>query len=229
MSPTEESPAFVEPKRVRVCSLSGMLGSALVLVAFFSPWVRIDPDVAKRFDAAIESSLEGPGPSRAAAGDWRRLGRIVSEQGEVSGLDVFFWARTATRTAASENTASGSTIRAVRVAAVLLAALPVLALLLFFYFLQVRCRRARSPALILSTLVGAAAIATAALYDVTRGILEAETTRGGGMSLLLAGGALLFLAGTFGVKAVNWWRVLGGSIAVGTFVVIGILSYVRGV
>jgi hypothetical protein len=38
---------------------------------------------------------------------------------------------------------------------------------------------------------------------------------------------LLFLAGAFGVKARNWWRVLGGAVLIGGAVAWGIREYLE--
>jgi hypothetical protein len=230
MTTTVPTPPEVdEPRRLRVCSLSGIAGSVLVLVAFFLPWVRIDEGVAENFHRSIEQSEVDP-PAEVRA-DWLRMAEEIEQRREVTGLDVFYWARTAVRTASSGALPEGGSTelaaRAIRVVAVWLAAVPLLALLLSIYFLLHHCRKARSPALILATLAGAAAMAIPAAHEIFREALAGVTAERG-LSLLLAGGALLFLAGTFGVRLRNWWRVFGGALLVGALLVGGVLGYVRG-
>ncbi|MFV1960063.1 MAG: hypothetical protein ACC662_11700, partial [Planctomycetota bacterium] len=65
-------------------------------------------------------------------------------------------------------------------------------------------------------------------YAKVQGVIGEETGAAEGLTLLLAGGAVLFLAGVFGVKARNWWRVFAGAIIVGSIVAWGLLSYVLG-
>lgn len=221
--------ALDEAPRLRVCSLSGLAGSALVLVAYFLPWARVDPGVAADFRERVASSPIAP--SLEVREDWERLAAEVERTDRVTGLDVFYWARTALATADSGRLPgdAGTRIaaRGIHVATIWLAAVPALAVLLLLYFLLHHCRKARSPALILATLVGAAAVTITAVYAIVQPTLQGVATEPG-MTLLLVGGALLFLAGTFGVRLGNWWRVLGGAAAIGAVLVAGILHYVRG-
>ncbi|MHC5012145.1 MAG: hypothetical protein ACYTG6_14560 [Planctomycetota bacterium] len=220
--------------RVRLASLAGTVAGIALIVAFFLPWVRVEHDVAVSFEERIEERLADPArPTPARAGDWRRLGRLVLEQGYVSGLDIFYWARTAkpTADALNEGAAPGDAgpigARAIHVVAIVVLGIPLVALLLVLYFGTHRFRRARSPALILATLAGAAAVVTAGLYGIVEGAIERETNPGVGLSVLLAAGAALFLVGPFGIRLRNWWRVIGGAIAAGGALAILAWSYVR--
>ncbi len=221
--PLEEAP------RLRVCSLSGVVGSLLVLVGFFLPWARVRPSEAEAFRERLAAS-----PVAAdldVREDWDRLAADVERTHEVTGLDIFFWARTALGTTGSgrlpNDAGTQRAARGIRVVAIGLAALPPLALLLLVYFVLHHCRRARSPALILATLVGVAAVTVPAVNTIVRPALKGVTPEPG-IAVLLAGGVLLFLAGTFGVRLANWWRVLGGALLIGALLVGGIVGYVRG-
>jgi hypothetical protein len=195
-----------------------------LLVAFFLPWVEVDPEVATRFERKMEERLTDPmRPAPANADDWRQLARILVTEKAVTGLDVFFWARTAWRHAgdmasgpdATPTDEGGIARRGILLVAIVLAAVPLLCLVLVLYFVAHRLRRARSPALILAMLTGSAAIGTSAVYGIVRGAITPETHPAPTFSLLLAGWGVLFLSGAFGVRVRNWWRVLGGTVVTG--------------
>jgi hypothetical protein len=200
------------------------VAAAALVAAFFLPWVEVDGDVARRFERRMEERLSDPmRPAPQNADDWRRLATLLVEEGAVTGLDVFYWARTAWRHAGDLRVAEAGTgadddvaRRGILLVAIVLAAVPLLSVVLGLYFVAHRLRRARSPALILAMLTGAAAIATAGVYGIVRGAITPETHPAPTFSLVLGGGAVLFLAGAFGVRVRNWWRVLGGTLVVGS-------------
>lgn len=223
-------PVPQDEHRLRVCSLTGVLGAAIILVGYFLPWVEVRADVAERFDRAVDARIENERiPDFPAEDDWARLADQLVEDGSASGMDIFYWSRTASTCNTSACMPRGEdsqlVYRGIRAARVWLAALPVAAGLLLLYFLSCPCRRAKSPALILAVLTGAASIATVAVHRIVSTAFPEQTSRGTGLVLLLGGGALLFLAGTFGVKARNWWRVLGGAILVGAGLGWGLVRY----
>lgn len=224
--------------RVRVTSIAGALASIAIVVAFFLPWVEVREEDARHYRERLETRLRDPlqsVPPGVNVDDWRRLARLVADQQYVSGLDVFYWARTAKATAdafaADSPTGNGGSTmvaRGLHVAAVALAVLPVVALLLAVYFVVRFLRGAHSPALILAVLDGALAIAVLGTYGIVRGGGGIPTRLAGGLDLLGVGGGVLFLAGVFGVRLTNWWRVFGGAVLVGGSLALLAWGYVSG-
>jgi hypothetical protein len=207
---------------MRLTAIVGTVASIALIAAFFSPWVRVTEATAMGYERAVNARLADPTrPKPAVPDDWHRLAEDLSRRGRLTGLDVFFWARTAATTAherregqAVPDTALGPRFeRAILALEILLAALPIGALVLAGYFLRHRFRRVRTPPLILAILLGSLAVSMAAAYRVVEGAIDQETDEAGGLGLLFAAGALLVLAGAFGVRARNWWRVYGGSLA----------------
>jgi hypothetical protein len=204
----------------------GTLAGLALVAAFFLPWVRMPQEVAARYRARIHASLSDPvRPPPSNADDWRRLADLVAERGAVTGLDVFYWARTAHATAGElQDGEESRTSRGILLAAILVIGVPILSLLLVLHFLVHRLRRARSPALILAMLTGAAAVGIASVYGIVAGVVDRETDGAIGLTILLVGGFALFLAGAFGVRLRNWWRVFGGTLVVGA--ALAFLGYV---
>jgi len=220
------APAPGPEDRVRVTSVVGALASAAIVVAFFLPWLHVPPDQARRYLERMEERFEKPlqpVPEGVSERDWLRLARIAAEEGSVSGLDIFYWARLARSTADAYGRAEGAEpdeppaklSRVVRLVGIVLAALPVAALLLALYFVVQRLRRAHSPTLVLAVLSGVVAIAVPAAYSILESGLAVRTRPAVGLHVLGAAGPALLLAGVFGVRLRNWWRVFLGALAVG--------------
>jgi hypothetical protein len=209
----------------------GALASFALVATFFVDWIHVRPDFAERLRAEAESKLTGD--VSATADDWRSLTKDLVRKGGASGLDVFAWTGTARAwsAAANEGMAEGKlplleqrARRAILVLAFLLAALPVGGAVLGLYFVTHRFRRARSPVLILSMLLGVAAVGIpAAYYRVLEGVIGQETDPAVGLTALSALGGVLLLVGAFGVKVENWWRVFAGALATGG--ALGVLAW----
>ena len=233
--PESPDPPIEDGDRLRVCSISGLAGALAIVVAFFLPWVTVKPDAAAAYRERILLRLaDERRPAPPHADDWRRLAEHVGRDQHAAGIDVFWWARIASVDEEGERvpiSAAGMNARATRailVGAVWLGLMPILATLLFAYFLTHHCKRARTPALITAMLVGAAAVLTTASYGRISGAFGQELQGAVGLTVLLTGGAVLFLAGSFGVKARNWWKVFGGAILIAGILALGIQSYVQG-
>jgi hypothetical protein len=214
------------PSPVRRTAIFGAVAALGVAASLFVAWVEIDPAVAERFLAKVEQRLSDPDlPVVPRADDWRRLARIVAEEHTITGVDVFFWARTASASGLAQEGSLGERrgARAILLLAILLAVLALGGLLLGLHFLRHRFRRVRSPVLILCVVLGGIAVGLSALYGIVQGAVDAETEGAWGLQALRACGAVLLLAGAFGVKAVNWWRVYGGALL--TLAAIGIVSW----
>jgi hypothetical protein len=203
-------------------------------VSFFLPWVNVSREEATRYRERIEQRLEHPVhpvPAGVARSDWTRLAKLAEEQGYVTGLDVFYWARTATSTAGAYTQAEGDTPmasvpRAIHVTAIGLAVLPIAALLLALYFVSLRLRRAHSPALVVAVLDGILGILFVAAFAILHSGLGVTTSAGIGMEVLGIAGAALLLVGVFGVRLRNWWRVFIGSVVVGGGIALLVFLYV---
>ncbi len=234
-APRPDPPIVEEADRLRVCSVSGLAGALAIVIAFFLPWVTVKPEAAAAYRERVVQRLEDDQlPTPPHAEDWRRLAEHVGRDRRAAGIDVFWWARIASVDAQGNVVniaapgANALVSRAITVGAVWLGALPVLSVLLFAYFLTHHCKRARSPALITAMLVGAAAVLTTGAYDIISAELGQELDSAVGLTVLLLGGAVLFLAGSFGVKARNWWKVFGGTIVIAGILYLGIRSFVEG-
>lgn len=204
----------------------GALASAAIVVAFFLPWLRVPPEQARRYLDRMEARFDEPlhpVPAGVSRSDWLRLARIAAEEGSVSGLDVFYWARLARTTADAYGRAEGAApdeppaklSRVIRLVGIVLGALPVAAMLLAVYFVVQRLRRAHSPTLVLAVLSGAVAIAVPAAYSILESGLDVQTRPAVGLRVLGVAGPALLLVGVFGVRLRNWWRVFLGALAVG--------------
>jgi hypothetical protein len=234
-------PAAAAPRRprIRLTAALGGIAAVAVAVGFFQDWVTVEEDTARKYrEAQRERALSEFEPSPTTE-DWKALADHLVEHGAIGGLDVFHWARTARREArllredADRARARADAVaapappygeRALLVLAVLLAFVPVGGIFIAFYFLLHGLRRAKTPVLVLAMWVGAVAVAFPAGYRrIAEGVLDAETDPTTGLSVLLVGGFALFLAGVFGVKAENWWRVFLGFLVVGALA--GSLGY----
>lgn len=223
-APVEPQPAAED--RIRITSLVGTLASAAIVVAFFLPWLSVETERAQRYLDRMEERFEDPVhpvPAGVSKRDWLRLAALAAEQGYVSGLDVFYWARMAGRTAEAYGRAESADpdeppatlSRAIHVVAIVLAVLPLVALLIALVFVVQRFRRAHSPMLVLAVLSGATAIAVPAAYSILEKGLDVRSEAAVGLHILGIAGPLLLLAGVFGVRLKNWWRVFMGAVIVG--------------
>ena len=228
--PTPDASKPVLP-HLRLTGVFGALTAAILVAAYFTPWIRIDPARLDRMREAVEDEMAlRTDPSRAAK-DYERLAQSLIDQHAITGVDVIFWTRTALdyrrEIEADAVGASSGTLRMHRgivLFGIALASVPLSALLLALYFLRHRFRRARSPALILSLLTGVLAVALAGIYEFALGPMSPNVHPGIGLSLLLGSGAGFVMVAIFGVTTRNWWRVYGGALVTG--MALGICGYV---
>ena len=216
-APNAEAPAR---PRLRVTGVVGALAAVCVVGSFFLPWIDINPERAQQFRDAVERELAGRTPPPAGGADFRRLATTMVDRGALQGTDFILWVRTAKAFSAElderENPGVEADVhqRRLEVVRILLYGIPAGALLLAAYFLFHRFRRARFPALVLSILVGVAAVVLAGTLQFGHAFIG-QTLRegappgslGAGWRLLLGGGVALGLAGFFGVTTRNWFRV----------------------
>ena len=163
MSDTPGPPA----SRVRVTSVAATLAAMAVAVSFFLPWVAVPGDEAEHFQAEMTRRLGDPSeppPAGVRTEDWQRLADEAAEKGEVSGLDVFYWARTARATALAYEHAAVA--RALLLVAVVLASVHVAGVVVALALLVGRLHHAPSPVLILALLTGACAVAIPAAFSI---------------------------------------------------------------
>ena len=239
MTQDASSPARSPQKedRIRVTSIAGTIASLVIVAAFFLPWVQVPKEEAVRYRDQMTSRMarnDPPLPAGVPEDDWRLLSETVAQEGHVTGLDIFYWARTAVMTAdayarqgaGEEDPSIQELPRGIHVAAIALAALPVAAVLLVFYFLLLFLRRAHSPALVVAVLNGTLAVSMPATYEIIREGIGVPTTPGDGLTLTGLAGALLFLAGVFGVRLRNWWRVILGAVLLGGGLALAAWQYV---
>lgn len=234
--------------RIRLTSVAATLAAIVVAGSFFLPWVAVPREEAEHFQAEMTRRLADsaePLPPGVEAEDWRRLAALAAEQGEVSGIDIFYWARTAHATtlayeraeaeaealdpgglgseggagdvpASSERPLSerlSSTVsRVLLLVAIALAGVSVGGVLVGLALLVGRLHHAPSPVLILALLTGVLAVGIPAAYSIVAPALGFETHPRAGLILLLPAGGVLLLAGVFGVRRRNWWRVLVGTL-----------------
>lgn len=221
------APAPRHRGRVRVTSLAGTCAALLLGLCFFLDWVRVDPALGTHFLAGIEKAIaqkvdEG-GEKTVVDEHFLTIGHTLEDQGALTGMDIIFWVRSAgafgqgieSPVARAED---ARTQRILVIARILLYSLLLVAFLLAAYFLFHRFRRVTAPILILCILVGATAVVLAGglhyAYELVQDALGGPAhgvSPGPGANVLLAGGALLALAGVFGVSGRNFYRVYVGA------------------
>ena len=221
-APAPAPPPSAPAERLRDAAVVGALASLLFLASYFLPWISVPPEQRPRIREAIAPGIDDLTKTHPdLAKDFRTLLDSVAGTGKVGAIDLFLYARSARRLNVvieperELDSRSRPLVvrRAFLVAAVVLAVLPVLAVLLALHFLVHRFRRARSPVLILLILAGGAGTAvTVAWYAVARALPLHEST-GIGMRMALLGAASQACAGIVGVTGRNWWRVYAGSLA----------------
>ena len=239
-SATDDVPAATPAPRprLRVTSFAGTIAALLLGTCFFVDWVRVDRALGEKFLAGVREALEERDPPTATEKDFEVLGETMVREGALKGTDLIFWVRTAHTHGAQIDAASGNVdsamARNLKLARVLLYGLPLGAFLLACYFIFHRFRRAKSPVLILCTLVGAAGVVLAGVLNywhalVTGALEEAASgvSLGTGPKMLLFGGAGLMLAGIFGVNARNWLRVYLGTVLTGLALVLLVMRYLE--
>lgn len=213
------TPAGAQP-RVRLSAVFGALASLLFLVSYALPWILVPEEQRPLIRAALQPGVDDLALAEPEiANDFRRLLDTISEDGRIGALDLFLYARTARRlnevleTGPQGGGRPSQVRRAFLVGAVVLAALPVLSVLLALHFLAHRFRRARSPILILLVLAGGGGTAVALGWYAIARAFPLHGTTGIGMELALGASVAQACAGIFGVTSRNWWRVYSGAVA----------------
>ncbi|MDJ0522269.1 MAG: hypothetical protein QNJ90_09370 [Planctomycetota bacterium] len=205
--------------RLRVTGIAGAVAALCVGLSFFLPWATVAPEHAQQFEAAVTKSIDERATPPAGGEDFRTLARTMVAEGALTGADFIHWVRTA-KTFSAELDASanpgvdaGAHVRRLELVRVLLYGIPIAAFLLAAHFVFHRFRRARFPVLVLCILVGGASVVLAGTLQFAHGFMAQALpggARGGslaiGWNVLLVGGAVLGLAGFFGVSARNWFR-----------------------
>jgi hypothetical protein len=243
-APSEVSPptapaAGARHPRIRLTAALGGLAAVGVVVGFFLDWATVQPEFARRYRDAQREHGESEFTPSPTTEDWKALVDGLVQRGAAAGPDVFHWARTARaearlmRERSERRRPEGAPApepwfeRAMLVVAVLLAAIPLGGAFIALYFLLHGLRRAKTPVLVLAMWVGAIAVAFPATYRFAEPAMDAETDPAPGLSVLLVAGFALFLAGVFGVKAENWWRVFLGFFLTGLLAALLGWAYLR--
>jgi hypothetical protein len=210
--------------RVRLAAVLGALSSAVLVVAYFLPWIRIPENARPRVREALEPDLrayEEVVPQHVSS--YEVLIGEAEQRGTWSGLDLFVYSRAARGLgqailAAGKQVSRGNEDMPVRtrrylVAMVVLAGLPISALLLAVHFVAHGFRRARSPTLILLTVAGVVGMTVSLAYLRFAGQLDVvRAITGEGLRATLAASVAQLACGVFGVTGRNWWRVYVGGL-----------------
>jgi hypothetical protein len=224
-SPGDAAAAEAERRelpRLRLTAIVGTIASALWLVAFFLPWIVLPPAQRDRVKRVLEPQIDELATrSPTDAENYRLLLNAAVEEGSLTGLDLYHYARSAlslNRTEQGEAPEMHRTERpwvvqrGFRAVAILLAALPLLSLAIFLHFPWSRFRAAGSGVLVSLVLAGFGGGALAITWLLFAEALQSEMLRGDGWRLGLLASVTQALAGLFGVTTKNWWRVYATSI-----------------
>lgn len=228
------APAPEVPHRpIRLASIVGSIAAAALCLGWFLPWVVVDPRVADDFHATVTRSIEEREEPSEGAQEFLQIAETMREEGGLKGTDFIHWLR-AGQTLSAEldadvnpGVAPDPHVRRLRLVQYLLYGIPLAAFLLLAHFLMHRFRRARAPVLILAILTGLAALVTAATLDFTQkfigdAIRSGSAVLGWGWHCLVWGGVGMVVAGVFGVRPRNWFRVYVVSAA--TAAALGVLA-----
>ena len=228
-----DQPAEAPARPVRLTSVLGSLAAAGLCLAWFLPWITVDRRMADDFHATVTRELERRETPSEGAREFLKIAETMREQGALKGTDFIHWLR-AGQTFSAEldeevnpGVAAEEHLRRLQLVQYLLYGIPLAAFLLLAHFLMHRFRRARAPVLILAILTGLAAIVTAATLDFTQAFIgdairHGSASLGMGWRCLLWGGVGLALAGVFGVRGRNWFRVY--LISAATAAALGVLA-----
>lgn len=225
-----------ERRGLRIAALVGALASGLWLVAYFLPWILIPAPQRELVRAKLEPEIEALARrSPEDAERYRVLLRQVTDEGTLTGLDLFHYARSAyalnrtyQREATAERTSQRSRVvqRGFHAASWVLAALPIASLLLFLGLVLGRLRRAGSFALTSLVLAGCTGCALALGWLRVADSVYTDMLWGSGLKLGLGASVAQACAGLFGVTTRNWWRVYVTALLVLGAATAGFVAYV---
>lgn len=214
-------PAAPPRPHVRIAALVGAVASFAWCIAFFLPWITFPPAERERIHQALAPEVEALAKGRSDHAErYRILLATVLDDGGLSGLDLFHYARSAL--ALNEDLVGPEPSgpagdrpwvirRLLRTGAWVLAGLPILSLMLGLHFTLHAFRRARAPVLILCTVVGCASGALLLTWLRFAESLAAGARTGFGVRVALAAGVAQACVGLFGVTTRNWWIVFLGA------------------
>jgi hypothetical protein len=162
--PSPAPPSLPKRPRLRLTAFVGFVASLLVVVAWFLPWVVVPPVDRVRLRAELGPRIEALAREapREAEGA-RALLDHIADQGDLSGLDLFHYLRRALALhahyegaePASEVTGGPWVVRrAFRLAAFVLAAVPLLCAVLVLVVLSGGFRRVESRTLTALVVTG---------------------------------------------------------------------------
>jgi hypothetical protein len=222
----DPSPAPILPPerpRLRLTAFAGLVASVLVVVSYFLPWVVVPPVDRVRLRAELAPRIDDLAREAPAEADGvRSLLDHVANDGHLAGIDLFHYLRRALALHVhyegeepAEEVTGGAWVvrRAFRLAAFLLASVPLLCAVLALVILAGGLRRVGTRTLIGLVVTGCCGGAVAIAW---LRVVESLTwdVLGNGVRLAMAAGVAQAGAGLFGVTGRIWWRVYAWSILV---------------
>lgn len=218
-------PAAPVRPRLRIAGLVGAFMCFAWCIAFFLTWIEFPPAERERIHQALGPEVDAMAKGRGEHAErYRILLNEILDDGGLAGLDLFHYARSAL--ALNEeligpeppdpsSARPWQIRRAFRTAAWVLAALPLLSLLLGLHFTIHGFRRARAPVLILCAVLGCCGGAITISWLRFSDSLGAGTRTGFGLRAALAASVAQTCVGMFGVTSKNWWIVyLGVAVSI---------------
>ncbi len=210
------------PSRPRL-RIAGMVGAFMCFawcVAFFLTWIEFPAAERVRIHQALAPELDALAKGHPEHAErYRVLLDTILQDGGLAGLDLFHYARSALalneellgpEPAGASAERAWVIRRAFRAVAWVLAALPILSLLLGLHFTIHGFRRARAPVLILCAVLGCCGGAITISWLRFSDSLGADTRTGFGLRAALAASVAQTCVGMFGVTSRNWWIVYLG-------------------
>ncbi len=237
-SPSDQPQA---PKPVRLAAVAGTVAAALLIAAFFLPFLEVDAADAGRLAEHITAETARRSVDAGIGEDFAAVFESVAAQGYMTLADVVHYARTAgperdnviydgARSGSSADPAARRFERLLWILLLLAAAPPLGGLALACYFVYHGWRRARSPMLIFAFVIGVMGAAIPAAYQYARYELQPHLVPTWGFGLALAGALGLVLVAVFGVTIKNWWRVyLGGLLTLAGLAAVCLAYLNRGI
>jgi hypothetical protein len=201
----------------RIAAGTAAIGCALWLVSyFFLPWMTFQPAQRQRVREAFQPEidlLEARAPERAAR--YRALLARIVDDGALSGVDLFRYARLAHETnrdlqgeppTPDAKDREWVVQRLFPMTSRLLAAMAAACAALLFSLVGGGLRGLGTLRLAALLVVGVIGGALGLAWQRWADSLSADVLRGGGLTVCVAASLAQTCAGLFGVSARNWWR-----------------------